>query len=137
MSTYVGILAILILLLLLIFVRRPKEKEKTRTTAPRPPAGKPDTRYHAVSLKFPPSACDAAKAMEGERYLSAEAPNIPLPECDAATCKCRYVHHKDRRGRDDRRNPWGPGFGGSSTGSYEQEQRKSGERRNESSDDIS
>jgi len=135
MSTYVGILAILILLLLLIFVRRPKDKETTRTPAPRTPARKPDTKYHAVSLKILPSACDAAKAMEGERYLSAEAPNIPLPECDAATCKCRYVHYKDRRGRDDRRNPWAPGFGGSSTGSYEQEQRKSGERRNESSDD--
>jgi len=135
MSTYVGILAILILLLVLVFVRRPKEKEKPRPTARRISPGKPDTTYHAVSLKCPPNACDAARAMEGERYLSANAPNIPLPDCDAVTCKCRYVHHKDRRGRDDRRNPWAPGFGGSSTGSYEQEQRKSGERRNESSDD--
>ena len=136
MSTYVGILVILILLLLLVFVRRPKEKEKPRPAKTPTTRGKPDTTYHAVSLKFLPSACDAAKAMEGERYLSAEAPKIPLPECDATTCKCRYVHHKDRRGRDDRRNPWGPGLSGSGTGSYEQEQRKSGERRSESSDDI-
>ena len=136
MSTYIGILAILILLLVLVFVRRPKEKEKPRPTSRRISPGKPDTKYHAVSLKFPPDACDAAKAMEGERYLSADAPSIPLPGCDAATCKCRYVHHKDRRGRDDRRNPWGPGFGGSSTGSYEKEQRKSGERRNEPPDDV-
>ena len=136
MSMFVGIVAILILLLLLIFVRRPKEVENARPVERRTTSGKPDTTYHAVSLKFLPSACDAAKAMEGERYLSTEAPNIPLPECDASKCKCRYVHHKDRRGRDDRRNAWGSGFGGGSTGSHETEQRKSGERRDQSSNDT-
>jgi len=138
MSMFVGIVAILILLLLLIFVRRPKEQEKgrpakvERRTAP----AKADTRFHAVSLKSLSSACDAAKAMEGERFLSTEAPNIPLAECDATSCKCRYVHHKDRRATEDRRNPYTQGFGGGNTGTFEEEQRKTGERRIDPSDKV-
>jgi len=131
MNMFVGILAILILLLLLIFVRRPKDKETKRPVKRRVEPKAPDTRFHAVSLRSLPSACDAAKALEGERYLSNAAPVIPLADCDAATCKCRYVHHDDRRASDDRRNPYTQGFGGGggNTGSFEEEQRKTGERR--------
>lgn len=136
MSMFVGIVAILILLLVLIFVRRPKEKEKARPIERRTAPGKANTKFHAVSLKSPPNACNAAKAMEGERILSADAPLIPLADCDSPSCKCRFVHHKDRRAGDDRRNPWAPGFGGNSTGSYEKEQRKSTDRRTDSTDDT-
>ncbi len=133
---FVGIVAILILLLLLIFVRRPKSGKEVRPVQRRRIPTKPDATYHAVSLKSLPSACDAAKAMEGQRVLSAEAPQIPLPDCDVPTCKCRFVHYKDRRAGDDRRNPWGSGMGAGGTGNYEEEQRKSGERRDDPSDDI-
>jgi hypothetical protein len=35
--------------------------------------------------------------MSGKRFLSGAAPKIPLPGCDVLDCKCRFIHHKDRR----------------------------------------
>ncbi len=65
-------------------------------------------QYHAVSIKFYPSACQAAKQLEDKRFLSAEAPDIPLPDCDAEVCKCRYIHFDDRRSGEDRRDQYRP-----------------------------
>lgn len=65
------------------------------------------SKYHAVSVKFSSNACDAAKATTGVRILSSTSPRLPLPECDAAECRCGFVHHKDRRSGDDRRSPFG------------------------------
>ena len=135
MSMFVGIVAILILLLLLIFVRRPASKKGPRRVERKTSSDESDSQYHAVSLRFPSDACNAAREMDGVRILATEAPPIPLPECDAQTCKCRFVHFKDRRAGDDRRNPWAPGFGGHATGSYEREQRQTSDRRHKSSDD--
>jgi hypothetical protein len=72
--------------------------------------------------------------MQGRRFLSSAAPRIPLPDCDVMECKCRFAHHEDRRKGDDRRNPWGQGFGSGSTGTYKNEQRKGRDRRRRSSD---
>jgi hypothetical protein len=52
--------------------------------------------YHAVSIKAGPRCCQAARSLSGARFLSKEAPRIPLPQCELA-CECRYVHHDDRR----------------------------------------
>ena len=92
------------------------------------------TEYHAVSIRVPGAACDAAKALKGQRFLSSEAPLLPLADCDAAECSCTFAHHADRRAGDDRRGLYG-GVAGSSTGSHPVEQRKSGERR-KSDDDF-
>jgi hypothetical protein len=35
--------------------------------------------------------------MEGQRFLSREAPQLPLKDCASASCTCRYQHHEDRR----------------------------------------
>lgn len=63
--------------------------------------------YHAVSIACGTSACNEARQVQGVRFLSAEAPRLPLRGCDAARCACRYQHHADRR-EADRRNddPW-------------------------------
>ena len=59
--------------------------------------------YHAVSIKAGPS-CLRTKLQYGERrFLSAEAPPLPLPTCDVTACRCQYVHHDDRRAEPDRR----------------------------------
>ena len=69
--------------------------------------------YHAVSIRAPASACVAAKQMGSRRILASAAPQLPLPECDAPHCGCRFVHHADRRSSEDRRNPFSPaGFAG-------------------------
>lgn len=53
--------------------------------------------YHAVSIQSPLNSCNAAREFEGQRFLSSEAPPLPLKGCRLATCTCRYAHHDDRR----------------------------------------
>jgi len=85
--------------------------------------------FHAVSLKYSSSACDAAKAMTGRRFLSTEAPKLPLPGCDAAQCSCGFAHHADRRSGTDRRSPFGAGGYAGSTGIQRIERRNRKDRR--------
>jgi hypothetical protein len=59
--------------------------------------------YHAVSIEAGPRACAACKAVADKRYLSTAAPKLPIEGCTSAACRCRYVHHEDRRERQDRR----------------------------------
>jgi hypothetical protein len=55
-------------------------------------------RYHCVEVVAGPDGCAAAKALKGQRLLSADAPRLPLATCDQpANCACRYLHHDDRR----------------------------------------
>jgi hypothetical protein len=53
--------------------------------------------YHAVSIQSPPRSCAAAREFEGKRFLSSEAPALPLKNCSSAICTCKYAHHDDRR----------------------------------------
>jgi hypothetical protein len=55
------------------------------------------------------SACAAARACKDKRYLSTEAPRLPLAACDAASCKCKYRHFEDRRAGDRRADDPLPG----------------------------
>jgi len=135
MDVVTSFIAIAILLGLLLFVRRNARKENVRPDEHKKAATVKNTQFHAVSIRFAPDACEAAKKMEGRRFLSTAAPKIPLPDCDAAECKCRFKHHQDRRAGNDRRNAWGQGFGAASTGQYPKEQRKGGDRRHKSPDD--
>ena len=58
----------------------------------------PRLRYHAVSVVSGQNACAAAKQLKNVRVLSAEAPRLPLANCDCpGTCQCTYRHHDDRR----------------------------------------
>jgi len=67
-----------------------KASAPQRTPAPTNP-------YHAVSVLPGNCACAAAYRFSGQRFLSRQAPRLPLPSCDASTCGCRFKHHKDRR----------------------------------------
>jgi hypothetical protein len=73
---------------------------------PKPPAG-----YHGVAVKPCENACEAVRAIVGERFLSRDAPALPLATCDQKLCKCTYGHYSDRRDPEDRRTGWGT-FGG-------------------------
>ncbi len=59
--------------------------------------------FHAVSVEPGLRACEAARKLEGRRFLSSSAPTLPVPECSRSKCQCRYVHHNDRRSARDRR----------------------------------
>ncbi|MFO1466213.1 MAG: hypothetical protein U1F35_07230 [Steroidobacteraceae bacterium] len=55
-------------------------------------------RWHAVSVIADGSACQAALALVDTRFLSAEAPRLPLDGCTkVGGCRCRYRHYPDRR----------------------------------------
>ena len=74
------------------------------------PPAKPrplETQFHAVSIIPGDSACAAAYRFTRQRFLSAYAPRLPLPTCDAPRCTCRYKHHKDRRAGPRRRSEVG------------------------------
>jgi len=59
-------------------------------------------RWHSVVVAGPANVCAAALACKGKRFLSSEAPRLPLEGCDAARCECRYRHYNDRRGEPRR-----------------------------------
>ena len=65
--------------------------------------------YHAVAIRCTPNACAAARESEGERHVSADAPLLPLKECDRPDqCECRYQHYEDRRTGSRRGSELGP-----------------------------
>ena len=100
--------------------RKTHEQKAQRVTIVNP--------FHAGSIAraFDGSACNAAKACEGERFLSTEAPMLPLKGCDAAQCRCRYVHHDDRRAGPRRRaDVW---VGGTQMWSGSEQRRNRGRR---------
>jgi hypothetical protein len=66
-----------------------KEKEEPKRGSRRP--------WHAVMIVTSGSACQAAIECKGKRFLSSEAPRLPLPDCTADRCGCRYRHYEDRR----------------------------------------
>ena len=60
--------------------------------------------FYAVSIESETTACSLAESLKSRRFLSDEAPGLPLPGCSEAQCSCKYQHHADRRdGARDRR----------------------------------
>lgn len=73
------------------------EPELKPRARPVPPVRKQVGAWHAVSIVPGPRACEAAREMRGKRFLSREAPPLPLKKCDTHSCTCRYEHFPDRR----------------------------------------
>ena len=56
--------------------------------------------YHAVSIIACPGACEFARSLQRRRFLSREAPRLPLRGCPReGACRCGYKHYDDRRAR--------------------------------------
>ena len=53
--------------------------------------------YHAVAIEPGPRCCTLARSISDKRFLSTNAPPLPLKSCSRADCTCRYVHYADRR----------------------------------------
>jgi len=64
----------------------------------------PDETYRSVKLRICPRPCRAAQLMRKQVFLVAEAPKLPLPECNRS-CGCSYLPQRDRRAAKDRRHP--------------------------------
>lgn len=68
--------------------------------------------FHAVVVRPGAKSCAAVSRLVGQRFLSDDAPQLPLPGCDQASCGCAYKHFVDRRqgprrGEDDERSERG------------------------------
>ena len=130
------IIGLLVLAIAAFMIYRGRRSSATGTKGP---PNKPvdllatTSKFHAVSIRTGLIACDAARALHGERFLSAAAPPIPLQGCDVANCQCKFVHHADRRSGEDRRSPY-PSIIGGDSGVFRQEQRGANDRRRESPD---
>jgi len=107
---------------------KPEERKERRIS----PALKSSSRFHAVSVKPGAYACSAANNIAGQRFLASQAPSLPLPDCDADTCECHFVHHNDRRTGKDRRSPFTSGGIAAATGTFAGERRKGDDRRDDS-----
>lgn len=56
------------------------------------------SRYRSVQVHANSAdCCEAARAIEGKRFLSTEVPRLPLEDCDADDCRCTYELFDDRR----------------------------------------
>jgi hypothetical protein len=78
-------------------------RAKTQRRPPPQPSRNSHT-YHCVSIRYRSDACEEVRKLRDYRFLSNEAPALPLPDCRTEQCRCQYVHHDDRR-MDDRRSP--------------------------------
>lgn len=63
--------------------------------------------FRAVSINCGSNACHAAQALGEKRFLLGEIAQLPLNDCDVPECKCKFVHHEDRRDvlQGDKRAP--------------------------------
>jgi hypothetical protein len=86
-------------------------------------------KWHAISVDAKTSSCPAAHDLKKKRFLSKEAPHLPLQGCTkGAGCPCTYKHHDDRRSKSRR----GDGDGISTkTSKHGSERRSSPGRRSD------
>ena len=99
------VLALLLFVAAVALWLRHTARQKTCLSAPAATRDAP-SRYHCVEVCPGVHACKAARQLGHVRYLSSEAPGLPVSGCTEPQCACRYIHHPDRR-QDDRRDPYG------------------------------
>ena len=125
-------LALLLVVVAAVVFYLKQGKSKAKTTA-RPVRNDAELQvsYKALGIVCDDGACEGAKVHQGKRYLIADAPHLPLPDCQQ-DCQCRYEHYPDRRNPDgDRRVNFG--LASNLHGSNEGERREKKKDRRKSS----
>ncbi len=77
-----------------LLARKPAAPPKTPPTGSHSP--EPCFRGVQINPKVN-SCCEAARELAKSRFLSTDAPFLPLADCDAEHCACVYEHFDDRR----------------------------------------
>ena len=80
---------------------------KTETSVVKPELKKaktinPKLQYKCVVIITGSKPCQTAQGLALKPILMSNAPILPLAECDAVRCTCKFTKHDDRRS-DDRR----------------------------------
>ncbi len=71
---------------------------KRKTGPKKPIVSSLNHLFHGIAIEPCDDACNAAWDLAGERFLSEEAPRLPLEGCTRAPqCRCVYRHFSDRR----------------------------------------
>jgi len=117
-----------------LYVRRRQRLRAALADDPHDSSG--DTAYHSVSIKYAATACRAARALEGRRYLANSAPRIPLPECDVKKCECRFAHYEDRRTARERRTVFTASGHSAASASEGNDERRDKEQRRKDDDPL-
>ena len=90
-----------ILAVVCFFIIKVKHNSSNRKLTARNP-------FRATSIAPGFDACNAAKAVTGKHFLDVDknVPKLPLSDCDAMKCGCKYVRYEDRReDQSGRRHP--------------------------------
>lgn len=102
-----GTIAALLLIALLVAwrLRRSNAAQPPAEDAPATPqaqllALKDSPRFSGISVQ---PHCRASSGLAGKKYPLQQAPELPVPGCDAETCACRYIGLPERRQRVERR----------------------------------
>lgn len=61
------------------------------------PSRQPNNPWKAIAVVATENCCEAARRCTGKRFLIPEVPRLPLRECSAPHCECKYRHYDDRR----------------------------------------
>jgi hypothetical protein len=104
MNNWLYVLILIIVVVIWLVLKRLKANSSS-THKSASTTSKRKKEFGAVSIKIGPQACSAAKYLRGKRFLSHQAPTLPLSKCDINNCRCKYDYYKDRRSEDDRRFP--------------------------------
>jgi hypothetical protein len=60
-------------------------------------------RFQAIAIYHGVRACEPARKFSEHRFLTRDAPPLPLAGCTmGSTCQCKYLKYKDRRGNQRR-----------------------------------
>ena len=100
---------------------------KSKASTDHPSPTRAPSHWHAVAIRPKGECCEAVQACRTTRFLSSDAPRLPLAECSTSdTCTCVYKHHADRRAQPRRQDEKG---GLRRSGKVAQERRLTHDRR--------
>ncbi len=85
--------------------------------------------FASVAVHCDSNGCAAARDIAGQRHLLEEAPALPLPQCAADTCNCRYFRYGDRRSLLTNRRTQGAASGRAKAWPWKSNRRSGQDRR--------
>jgi len=123
LATLLIIVTVLMILWFFFFKNKKVPDERVKNKA-----AEKHGEFHSISIHHNSAACDAVKELDGQRILSAEAPELPLPGCDVAQCQCKFHHHEERRA-GERRGAYNNAVEDITSTTMQLQPRKKGDRR--------
>ena len=87
-----------------MFERRKKKRILPAIRKHKQPVSALTHLFHGIEIVPGGNACKDAQSISHKRFLSDEAPRLPLDQCERPQgCDCKYKHFVDRRTDEARR----------------------------------